>query len=484
MNEVNNKNSTQNVLSSKSRHSKGTFASMASIQVPFSIMGAAQVGFLLFYYQTVIGLNVGLVFLALTLFTVFDAINDPLIGFLVDRNLKFTKKWGRRFPWIVIGIIPWCLSIFLLFSVPNIDGSANPLLVFGWLLGSLFLLDTFGTLVAVNNSALRPDKFRTEDERIRFSKYYTPIDIVAVIMGMLLPALFIDFFPGNQKAGYALMGGVIAIISLIFAILYLPGAREDQIMIDRYFTSDYKPMNFFKGFKEVLTQKSFIIFFIFVVCYSITISLVVTNMIYLITFVIQVGSDMYIIILGIYLMGTLISLPFWIKYLKKLNNNKKAFLVGALAYSAALIPLTFFQGLTDLMIMGFILGMANGCVNAFIFTVIYQNVIDDFVVRTRRNQKGILVGIFTLVNRLVATLDELIIAIVQTLSGFVSGYTTYDTMAAVVPNMTPVLIGIRLLSGVIPALVLLAGTLVLWKFFPLTQDVVLKNKAILEELNL
>ena len=71
MNEVNNKISTQNVLPSKSRHSKRTFASMASIQVPFSIMGAAQVGFLLFYYQTVIKLDIWWIFLAVTLFTIF-----------------------------------------------------------------------------------------------------------------------------------------------------------------------------------------------------------------------------------------------------------------------------------------------------------------------------------------------------------------------------------------------------------------------------
>jgi Na+/melibiose symporter-like transporter len=55
-------------------------------------------------------------------------------------------------------------------------------------------------------------------------------------------------------------------------------------------------------------------------------------------------------------------------------------------------------------------------------------------------------------------------------------------MAAVVSNMTPVLIGIRLIQGVIPALVLLVGVLVIWKFFPLTQEKLLSNKAKMEEL--
>jgi Na+/melibiose symporter-like transporter len=45
-----------------------------------------------------------------------------------------------------------------------------------------------------------------------------------------------------------------------------------------------------------------------------------------------------------------------------------------------------------------------------------------------------------------------------------------------------VLLGIRLLQGVIPALVLLLGVLIIWKFFPLTQEKILSNKAKMEEL--
>jgi Na+/melibiose symporter-like transporter len=42
--------------------------------------------------------------------------------------------------------------------------------------------------------------------------------------------------------------------------------------------------------------------------------------------------------------------------------------------------------------------------------------------------------------------------------------------------------GIRLLLGVIPALLVLIGTLIFWKFYPLTQEKVLENKAKLIEL--
>jgi len=399
-----NINDTQ---SPKTRHSKWTFLSNATFQFPATMINSVIGGFLLFYYEVVIGLNVWLIVLALTIFTVYHALNSPIIGFLVDRNTRFTRKWGRRFPWIIIGIIPWTFSVYLIFSVPDVDPSANPWPIVGWLILTLFVFGTFSTLVTINVESLRPDKFRMEEERRTFAKYYTPIDILAILLGMLLPALFIDIIPGDKKASYQIMGGVIAIVALLFAFLTLPGNREDKIVIDRYFAPDSeKRMNFFEATKKSLKLKSFVVFFIFSTTYGVMIAIVVTNMIYIITFVLQVDAFVYILILGTYLLGTIISIPFWLKFLRKINDNKKAFVIAGLAQFAALIPLTFFQGVNDLIIMAFILGFASGGLNTFTSTIIWPSVVDDFVVKTKKSQKGVLFGIWALLLRLVTTIGQ------------------------------------------------------------------------------
>jgi GPH family glycoside/pentoside/hexuronide:cation symporter len=463
-----------NAQSPKTRHSKWIFLSNATFQLPSSMINSVLGGFLLFYYEVVIGLNVWLIVLALTIFTIYHAFNSPIIGFLVDRNTRFTRRWGRRLPWIVIGFIPWTFSVYLIFSVPDIDASANPWPIVLWLLLTLFLFGTFSTLVTINVGSLRPDLFRTEEERRIFAKYYTPIDILAIIVGMLLPAFFIDIIPGDKKASYQIMGAMIALVSLLFALLTLPGNREDQIVIERYFAHDHeKRMNFFKATKEALKLKSFVVYFIFATCYGVNIAIIVTNMIYITTFVLEASAFTYLIILSFYLTGTFISIPFWLIYIKKLNDNKKAFVVGGLVYCAALIPLTFFQSLNDLLIMAFILGFASGGLNTFTSTIIWPNVVDDFVVKTKRSQKGVILGIWALLLRLVETIDEIIFAIVHTLTKFENN-----------PYSASAILGTRLLQGVIPAVILLGGVLVFWKFFPLTQDVVQKNKAELERLGL
>ena len=136
-----------------------------------------------YYYHTIVGLEPLLIFLVVAINTVWASLNDPLIGFLTDRNFKWTKKWGRRFPWIAIGFIPQSLSLIMIFSTPTLD-PANPWPVVVWFLVSLFLFDLFITLVDIHVSILRADKFRTERERRKYAGFWGFFDMIAQVLGM------------------------------------------------------------------------------------------------------------------------------------------------------------------------------------------------------------------------------------------------------------------------------------------------------------
>ena len=468
----------------KTRHSNWKYASNGSFQLVGSILSATQSMYLYFYYFNVLGLNNVLILIALIIFSIYDAVNDPLIGYLVDRNFKWTKKFGRRFPWIVIGIGPWCLSLYLIFSAPAVDASVNPLPVFFWLLISLFIFDTFGSMIGINVMALRPDLFREESERQKLTYYWTFFDMIAVAVGMLVPPLFLG--AGNNRASFALMGGMISVIALVCAIMFLPGAHEDKIVIDRYYSGDYKRMNFFGGIKQVLKQKSFIVFFIALNVFAMTTSILMTMGPYVNNFLLRGAPGDEVIIYAIFILGTIISVPFWLKYLKKIENNKKVISVGGLFLGISLIPLTFFVTAIDLYIFFFIVGIAMGSMWSCFYTIIQASVVDDFVATTKKNQKGVLLGVSVLLGRLVATVDEGIITLVQIITGFPAGVADFASLEAAIistgGNLGLALLGIRLLVGIIPAIILILGTLIWWKYFPLTQEKILQNKKILEEI--
>ena len=468
------------IESYESRHSKKTYLSFSSWNLVGSLIIGAQTIALFFFYEAVIGLNIWYIFAGFLVAAVWDAVNDPLIAHLVDKNTKLTKRWGRRFPWIVMGVIPWTLSLMLIYMPPDVDPNSDALLLAGWLAFSLMLFDTFHSLMYVNIVHLRADKFRTEKERKRLASYFTPIDIIGQVVGMLIPPIFLSM--GEGKEIYAFMAIMISVISLIGSAVFLPGCREDQIMIDRYFVTEYKEMGFFEGLKESTKLKSFVVFMIMFACYEITNGMLTGNAIYLVIFVLKADVDAIILVFGVLLLGAIVSVPFWVHVAKKLDNNKKAFTIGGFAMCAALVPMTFFQGLIDLLIIVFIYGFCSGALWALLLPVIQPNVLDDFVVNTEKNQKGVQIGLVTFLLRLAAVIDEFIIAIVHTAIGFEPGHDNYYSLAGAVDDIKLVIWGLRLLGGVIPALIMFVGILIFWKFYPLTQDKVKENIAKLKEL--
>ena len=475
-------NETQ-IETETSRHSFTTYLSFGTYNILWTIPTATMSLFLFFYYHTVVGLEPILILTVVAINTVWAALNDPLVGWLTDRNFKWTRKWGRRFPWIAIGFIPQSLSLIMIFSAPELD-PANPLPVMLWLLLSLFLFDLFITLVSIHTSILITDKFRTETERRKYAGAWGFFDMFAQVLGMMLPPILLFF--SDPRLSYTVMAAIIALIAIIFGIIFvMRGAREDQIVIDRYYSRDYERLHIFRGLLLVLKQKSFMALYASYV-FWLSATTIMTGMVaYLVTFILQSNDpDTMIPIFAAFLLGSLISIPFWLKILKKTNNNKKTYIIGSFILCALVVPLAFFQTEIDLIIIMLIFGFGNGCVWTIGMPVLYSNVQDDFVVRTGKNQKGLLVGTWAVIGLVTAFIDEALITLVFTLTGFEAGIPDYATLVAThtVAEVELILLGIRILLGIIPALIILVGTLIFWKFYPLTQEKVLENKAKLLEL--
>jgi hypothetical protein len=308
----------------------------------------------------------------------------------------------------------------------------------------------------------------------------------AQVLGMTLPPLFLFF--GQTILSFTVMAAIMASIAIIFGITFvMKGAREDKIIIDRYYSRDYERLHVFKGLWLVLKQKSFMALYAHYVLWLAATASIMTGMVaYLVTFILQDPSpeDAMIPLLAALLLGSIISIPIWLKILKKTNNNKKTYIIGSLILCALTVPITFFQTDIDLMIMLFLFGLGNGCVWTIGMPVLYSNAQDDFVVRTGKNQKGILVGTWAVIGLITAFIDEIFITLVFTITGFKEGFETYALLEAEVGASAMITIqwGIRILLGIIPALLILAGTLIFWKFYPLTQEKVMENKAKLLEL--
>ena len=77
---------------------------------------ATQFGFFLFKFFISAGLPVIIAGSLLMLIKIWDAVNDPLIGWLSDRT---KSRWGPRIPWMVTASVPLGFSLAAIWWTPH-----------------------------------------------------------------------------------------------------------------------------------------------------------------------------------------------------------------------------------------------------------------------------------------------------------------------------------------------------------------------------
>ena len=93
--------------------------------------------------------------------------------------------------------------------------------------------------------------------------------------------------------------------------------------------------------------------------------------------------------------------------------------------------------------------------------ILLSDAIDEAVANTGKREEGIYSGIIMFFNSVAIIVQVIIFATVHTMTGFVEGADTQSAQAQW---------GIQLHLGIIPAIILLIGTLLFWKFYDLTPS--------------
>jgi len=429
--------------------------------------------YIIFFYEAVIGLQTELMFLAMLCFTVWDAVNDPLLGFLTDRVTKYTRKIGKRFIWIVIGIIPANFVLALIFMPPTTDATA----IFWWVVFTTILFDSLYSLCFVNVNSLFPDKFQSSGARRRGSGLSTSFSMIALPLANMIPPLLLAAFGGiNDPAAYIPMIWIMVATLLPVAFLFLPGMWENKALIERYYVSKEKPEGFIAALKSTLKQRSFVFYVILFFGFQVVTGSLTASIPYAANYVLPgppLGVETNMIFLfATFLTASLISVPIWIWIAKKVKNNKKMAIIGGICLAPATFITPLFIGLIDSLVYMTILGLAMGNYWA-LFTVYFADVLDERVILTGSPNRGTTVGVSGFLSRFARGVQIGIFAIVHILTNFAEGSPTQSLEAQW---------GIRLHMGIIPAIIMAICLIIYWKYYPITPEVWIENKRKLKEL--
>jgi GPH family glycoside/pentoside/hexuronide:cation symporter len=167
---------------------------------------AAAGAYLMYFYTDVALLGVGLAGLASGIGRVFDAVNDPVIGYFSD---KTRTRWGRQRPWIAAAVLPCCLAFALLFRPP---ATPHQQTLFLYLLLVSLALDVFGTMIQIPGFALATELSSDYQERTQIFALCSSFTNVGTICGGFLPFLVARF--ADIRTGYAQVTLLLAVARL------------------------------------------------------------------------------------------------------------------------------------------------------------------------------------------------------------------------------------------------------------------------------
>ncbi len=193
--------------------------------------------FVLVYYSQVLGLSPELAGLAIGVGLIFDAISDPLVGYLSD-NTK--SRMGRRHPWLYASVLPLSLSYFLLWHPPaSVQGDMN---LFFFLVAVNVALRISLTLFLVPAYAFVAELTSDYEERTRLlSGFHSVLSVVSNGMAVLMYAFWLvptsEVVDGIMNAEGYRQAGLVGTLAIAAAILtftiglhrYIPRSRQHVI---------------------------------------------------------------------------------------------------------------------------------------------------------------------------------------------------------------------------------------------------------------
>ena len=285
--------------------------------------------FIMFFGTSILGISGTLMGLAIALSTMWDAVTDPVMGYVSDRKKSYL--WGRRHGFIIIGIFGMALFNILLWSVPN---SLTTDAKFVWLLVALLIMETFNTFVATPYTALGAELSGDYHERTVIQSYKSVFYLIGLVIPSILMSIFLKdtpAFPNGQlnPAGYLNIAYVTSCICLVCGVIcflgtysHLPRLRAKAELEAK--TSD--KLNFKKVISEffgMFKRKNYRAIILGHAMALISSAFLTSTGMHVFTYTFGFKSAQIATLMAMLILGSIVSQPLWI-YISKKTEKKPA----------------------------------------------------------------------------------------------------------------------------------------------------------------
>ena len=409
----------------------------------------------LFFLTEVVGMSPALAGVVFAIGKVWDAVTDPLMGYISDRT---KSRFGRRRVYFLIGIIPIIVSFAALW-MPIARGSQAGLFIYYSLAYMLF--STVFTMVMVPYSALNAEMSRDYAVRTRLSGTRIIFSQASALLAGTIPTLIINAVGGDQSIGYLVMGIAFAVL---YGVVWLPvffGTWELPQESTRAGTTGASgPLDVFRQFGRIFTNRSFRIHVAMYIFSYTAVDVLMALFAYYITYYIG-RQNLYSVAMGSLLLTQIIMLPVYVAISNRWGKGR-AYVIGLSIWVVGLLASLSLSGDSSVIAIAAVCVVIGAGVSAGIMVpwAILPSVIDvdEYIYGVRR--AGVYSGAMTLIRKAVQGLLALpLIGVVLEVIGFAPG--------ADVPQAA--LTGLRIFFVIGPSVLILFGILVGLRF-PITPQ--------------
>lgn len=122
-------------------------------------------------------LSAGVLGTVMMLERLVGAALEPLVGYWSDR---ITTRFGRRRPWMAVGLLPLCLAFVALWTPPEAESLDAPKTI-AWVALSFMVFNASYSVVFGPYNALLPELHRATTERLRLSSWMGIFEVIGQI---------------------------------------------------------------------------------------------------------------------------------------------------------------------------------------------------------------------------------------------------------------------------------------------------------------
>jgi len=426
-----------------------------------------------YFYESEMHLDALYVTIATVIYSIWNAVNDPLIGYVTGKSNRFTKKFGRHTPWIISGLLFCCLAYVGIFAVPSWV-QASPVRLFFWMVIFVCLYDGCYSLWEVNYQGVFPNKFRTTEERSKTAVIATSIGVFGIALGAVLPPLFYSY---GKPESFAISAQIIGAIGLVGAVLIRRGVRETpEMKKSNEIVEQQDELGFFKSLSQSLKHREFLALLLMLFFYQSACMCMTGSVNYVVSGVLGMKSSATTPIFAGMLVGALVSILVWRQVAKRIrNNNQKLLVITSFAMAIACSAMFFANSQITFAIGMFAWGLGFGGFWTFM-TPAMADVVDSVVVSEKRREDGVLMGVRAFFMRLSYTSQAIVFWLCHKATGYDS---TVSGMQAPLART-----GIKLHISLVPAIFFVVAALCMLFINTLTPEKVESNKEELRKLGL